>query len=154
LRLTFISRNIVTTPLHFVFYFAVKPEQLWDGLFSSESNRIIFMGAEFEADLRPGGFMAWMGPGADGKITTLVRAEVLRSEPPKILQYTFQLGNRPMKSQVTAELEPETEATKLTISHDHWTEGDQAYTFCSDGWPRILSRLKTLLETGKTFRPH
>jgi len=23
-----------------------------------------------------------------------------------------------------------------------------------DGWPRILSRLKTLLETGKTFRPH
>jgi hypothetical protein len=24
----------------------------------------------------------------------------------------------------------------------------------ADGWPRILSRLKTLLETGKTFRPH
>jgi hypothetical protein len=23
-----------------------------------------------------------------------------------------------------------------------------------DGWPRILSRLKTLIETGKTFKPH
>jgi len=144
----------VTAPLHFVFYFAVGPQQLWDGLFSRESNRIIFMGADFEANLRPGGAMAWKGPGADGKITTLVSGEVLRSEPPKILQYTFQLGNSPQKSQVTAELVPETEATKLTITHDHWTEGDQAYGFCSDGWPRILSRLKTLLETGKTFRPH
>ncbi len=144
----------MTTPLHFVFYFAVKPDQLWEGLVSRESNRIIFIGADFEADLRPGGFMAWMGPGVDGKPTALVKAEILRSEPPKMLQYTFQLGQSPLKSRVTVELEPETEATKLTISHDHWTEGDQAYAFCSDGWPRILSRLKTLLETGKTFRPH
>jgi uncharacterized protein YndB with AHSA1/START domain len=144
----------VTTPLHFVFYFAVKPQQLWDGLFSRESNRIIFMGADFEADLRPGGSMAWKGPGADGKIATLVSGEVLRSEPPKILQYTFQLGNSSMQSRVTAELTPETEATKLAITHDQWIEGDPAYGFCSDGWPRILSRLKTLLETGKTFKPH
>ncbi len=42
------------TPLQFVFYFAVKPEKLWEGLFSPESNRIIFMGADFEADLKPG----------------------------------------------------------------------------------------------------
>jgi uncharacterized protein YndB with AHSA1/START domain len=55
---------------------------------------------------------------------------------------------------VTAELEPETEATKLTITHDQWDEADPAYAFCADGWPRILSRLKTPLETGKTFRPH
>ena len=26
--------------------------------------------------------------------------------------------------------------------------------FSADGWPRILSRLKTLIETGKTFKPH
>jgi hypothetical protein len=55
------------TPLQFVFYFAVKPEKLWEGLFSPESNRIIFVGADFEADLTPGGSMKWIGPGADGK---------------------------------------------------------------------------------------
>jgi len=71
-----------------------------------------------------------------------------------LLQYTFQLGQSPLKSRVTAELQPETEATKLTITHDQWDDGDPAYAFCSDGWPRILSRLKTLLETGRTFRPH
>ena len=45
----------MSTPLTFVFYVAVKPEKLWEGLFSPESNRIIFAGADFEADLKPGG---------------------------------------------------------------------------------------------------
>jgi uncharacterized protein YndB with AHSA1/START domain len=144
----------MSAPLQFVFYFAVKPEKVWDGLFSPESNRIIFTGTDFEADLKSGGTMKWIGPGADGKPSTLVKGEVLRSEPPKLLQYTFELGQSPFKSRVTAELEAETEATKVTIRHDQWDEHDPAYAFCADGWPRILSRLKTLLETGKTFKPH
>jgi hypothetical protein len=37
---------------------------------------------------------------------------------------------------------------------DDWAEDDPACAQNADGWPRILSRLKTLLETGKTFRPH
>jgi len=144
----------MSAPLQFVFYFAVKTEKVWDGLFSPESNRIIFTGTDFEADLKPGGSMKWIGPGADGKPATLVKGEILRSEPPKLLQYTFELGQSPFKSRVTAELEAETEATKVTIRHDQWDEHDPAYAFCADGWPRILSRLKTLLETGKTFKPH
>lgn len=144
----------MTTPLLFVFYIAAKPEKVWEGLFSRESNRIIFMGADFESDLKPGGFMRWVGPGKDEKPSTYVKGEILRCEPPKTLQYIFQLGESPLKSRVTVELEPETEATRVSIKHDEWTKGDQAYAFCADGWPRILSRLKTLLETGKTFRPH
>ena len=52
------------------------------------------------------------------------------------------------------ELTPETEATKVPVTHDEWSEDDKAYKDCADGWPRILSRLKTLIETGKTFKPH
>ena len=48
---------------------------------------------------------------------------------------------------------PETEATKVTVTHDEWAENDPTYTACADGWPHILSRLKTLIETGKTFKP-
>ena len=117
-------RRTMNTPLQFVFYFAVKPEKLWKGLVSSESNRIIFTGADFEADMKPGGSMKWIGPGADGKRATLVKGEILRSEPPKLLQYTFQRGQSPLKSRVTVELEPETEATKLTIIHDHTRRSD------------------------------
>ena len=57
-------------------------------------------------------------------------------------------------SRATIELVPETEATKVTVTHDEWAEDYATYTACADGWPRILSRLKTLLETGKTFKPH
>src|SRR5260221_9502285 len=45
------------TPLRFVFYFAARPDKVWQGFVSSESNRIIFAGAELEADLKPGGPM-------------------------------------------------------------------------------------------------
>lgn len=57
-------------------------------------------------------------------------------------------------SRVKIELTPETEAVKVVVTNDSWEEGDSAYSQNADGWPRILSRLKTLLETGRTFRPH
>jgi uncharacterized protein YndB with AHSA1/START domain len=142
------------TPLHFVFYFAATPEKVWEGFVSPESNRIIFGGAELEVDLEPGGPMNWIGIGADGKRTTYVRGEVLQSQPPKLLQYTFALGTSSRTSRVTLVLVPESEATQVTVTHDGWAEDDAAYASCADGWPRILSRLKTLIETGKTFKPH
>jgi uncharacterized protein YndB with AHSA1/START domain len=142
------------TPLHFVFYFAAPPEKVWEGFVSPESNRIIFGGSELEVELTPGGPMNWNGPGPDGKPTTYVRGKVLQSEPPKLLQYTFALGSSSSDSRVTIELVPESEAVKVSVTHDEWAEDDTGYAFCADGWPRILSRLKTLLETGKTFKPH
>jgi uncharacterized protein YndB with AHSA1/START domain len=143
------------TPLHFVFYFAGPPDKVWEGFVSAESNRIIFGGADLETDLKPGGPMNWVGIGADGQRTIYVRGEVLQAEPPKLLQYTFALGSSSNVSRVTIELTPETEATKVSLTHDQWSEDDAVnYAFCADGWPRILSRLKTLVETGKTFKPH
>lgn len=141
-------------PLSYVFYIAATPEKVWDGFVSPESNRIIFMGAEFEADWKPGGSMAWTGPGPDGKHMVYVRGKVLKHEPPRLLQYNFAMGQNDKESRVTLELTPETEATKVQVTHDQWAEGDSTYNSCADGWPRILSRLKTLLETGKTFKPH
>jgi uncharacterized protein YndB with AHSA1/START domain len=141
-------------PLHFVFYFAAPPEKVWEGFVSSESNRVIFGGAELEVDLKPGGPMNWVGAGPDGTRSVYVRGEVLHVEPPKLLQYSFALGSSSNVSRVTIELVPESEATKVSVTHDQWAEGDIGFASCADGWPRILSRLKTLIETGKTFKPH
>jgi uncharacterized protein YndB with AHSA1/START domain len=98
--------------------------------------------------------MNWVGPGADGQRSVYVRGEVLQSEPPKLLQYTFALGASDKVSRVTIELVAESEATRVEVTHDQWAEDDAGYAPCADGWPRILSRLKTLIETGKTFKPH
>src|SRR5271169_3838715 len=129
-------------PLCFVFYFAVTPEKVWEGFVSPELNRIIFMGAELQIDLRPGGPMNFVGPGSDGKLTTYVRGEILEADPPKLLRYTFAIGQSEKTSRVTVELTPESEATKVVVTHDHWAQDDQqTYIACADGWPRILSRL-------------
>src|SRR5215475_14076292 len=141
-------------PLHFVFYIAEPPNKVWDGFVSPQSNRVLFAGAELEADLKPGGPMNWVGTGADGTRVTYVRSEVLQSDPPRLLKYTFSLGSSSKVSRVTIELTPETEATKVSLTHDQWGEDDSADVSSADGWPRILSRLKTLIETGKTFKPH
>jgi hypothetical protein len=52
------------------------------------------------------------------------------------------------------EVDSGNEATQVTVTQDEWAEDDPGYASCADGWPRILSRLKTLVETGKTFKPH
>jgi uncharacterized protein YndB with AHSA1/START domain len=141
------------SPMRFVFYIAAPTEKVWEGLVSPESNRVLF-GAELEAQLKPGGAMNWTGAGPDGKRVTYVHGEVLRAEPPKLLQYTFAIGPSEKFSRVTVELTQETEATKVSVTHDQWAEDDNSYAATADGWPRILSRLKTLIEIGKTFKPH
>jgi uncharacterized protein YndB with AHSA1/START domain len=146
--------NMAKTPLTFTYYIAAPVEKVWDGFVSKEANQKIFMGADFEVDLRPGGAMTWSGPGKDGKPTRYVTGQVLRVDAPKLLEYKFGMGTGETMSRVKGELTPETEAVKVTVVNDEWAEDDPAYAQNADGWPRILSRLKTLLETGKTFRPH
>lgn len=141
-------------PLIFTYYIAAPLEKVWNGFVSKEVNQTIFMGAQFEVDLRPGGAMTWSGPGKDGKPVRYVTGEVLRVEPQKLLEYRFGMGDGAVMSRVKVELTPETEAVKVVLTNDEWEENDPAYALNADGWPRILSRLKTLLETGKTFRPH
>src|SRR5260370_38488112 len=105
------------TPMKYIFYIAATPEKVWEGFVSRESNRIIFSGAEFQADFKPGGSLAWVGAGPDGKPMTYVRGEVLRFEPPKVFQYTFAMGQNDKPSHATIELLPETDATKRAVRH-------------------------------------
>jgi hypothetical protein len=37
----------------------------------------------------------------------------------------------------------------LTVVHDGWSTSEGLYQAVSEGWPLILSGLKTLLETGE-----
>ena len=141
-------------PLILTYYIAAPVEKVWEGFVSKEANRTIFMGADFEVDLRPGGAMAWSGPGKDGKLVRYVTGEVLRVDAPRLLEYRFGMGDGKVMSRVKVELTPESEAVKVVVTNDEFAEDDPAYAQNADGWPRILSRLKTLLETGKTFRPH
>jgi hypothetical protein len=50
---------------------------------------------------------------------------------------------------VTFELEPIGSMVKLTVIHDDFEPGSEMLKGVSEGWPAILSGLKTLLETGE-----
>jgi uncharacterized protein YndB with AHSA1/START domain len=52
-------------------------------------------------------------------------------------------------SRCTIELEPEYQSVKLTITHEIDPPDSPFIMAVSDGWPRILSNLKSLLETGE-----
>src|SRR5258707_4713147 len=117
----------VQAPLKYVFYIAATPEKVWEGFVSRESNRIIFSGAELQADFKPGGLLAWVGAGPHGKPMTYVRGQVLRFEPPKVFQYTFAMGQNGKASRATIELVPDTEATKATVTHRDRAEHDSPY---------------------------
>jgi len=46
------------------------------------------------------------------------------------------------------ELEPSGTAVKLSITHTIEREPSQFIEAVSDGWPKVISNLKSLLETG------
>ena len=90
---------------------------------------------------------------------------ILESDAPKRLAYTWhtftpewasangyseddrlKFANE-SRSKVTFDLEPAGDLVKLTVIHDGFEPGTGIIEGVSQGWPRILSELKTLLET-------
>jgi DNA-binding transcriptional ArsR family regulator/uncharacterized protein YndB with AHSA1/START domain len=55
------------------------------------------------------------------------------------------------RSNVAFEIEDLDGMVKLTVIHDGFRPGSEVLETISQGWPHILSNLKTLLETGETF---
>jgi hypothetical protein len=49
---------------------------------------------------------------------------------------------------VTFDIQPVGELVRLTVAHDDFDAGSTVLEGISEGWPRVLSDLKTLLETG------
>jgi uncharacterized protein YndB with AHSA1/START domain len=87
-----------------------------------------------------------------------LQGEVLRVEPPRILSYMFgvegadgRLRERP--SRVTFEITPSMGSVKLTLIHDDFAPGSTMLDEISQGWPAILSGLKSLLERGRALFP-
>ncbi len=50
---------------------------------------------------------------------------------------------------MTFEIEPRGEYVRLTVVHDGFQPGSAVLPSITDGWPLVISGLKTLLETGE-----
>ena len=64
-------------------------------------------------------------------------------------EYFARIAAEP-RSRVSFEIEPEgDDRVRLTVIHEGFEEGSAMLESISDGWPRVLANLKTLLETGE-----
>jgi uncharacterized protein YndB with AHSA1/START domain len=133
----------------FVTYIKTTPEKLWEAITRSQFTRQYFYGTSIESDWSPGASLIYRMPdqslAADGKIIELERG--------KKLSITFRpLWNpefaKDAAGRVTWEIEPQGAVCKLTVVHDNFPPESKVYEDVAQGWPFILSGLKTLLETG------
>ena len=73
--------------------------------------------------------------------------------PPRRLAYTFVNLSDKYKNEfpalATFVLEPYGKLVKLTLTHEGFTAGGKFLSAVSQGWPAILSSLKSMLETGQ-----
>jgi uncharacterized protein YndB with AHSA1/START domain/DNA-binding transcriptional ArsR family regulator len=132
-------------------YIRTTPDRLWRAITTDEGARKSF-GCGLEIDLRPGGSYRYTQlDGSPAHFGTL-----LEVDPPRRLVQTFEHafsaehgGGPADRSRVTWEVEPRPGGVcKLTLVHDGWASESQSFRSASEGWPRILSALKTLMETG------
>ena len=57
------------------------------------------------------------------------------------------------RTTATIEIEPLAGMVKLTVVHDGFDADSTMISMVSEGWPQILSALKTLMETGEVLSP-
>jgi uncharacterized protein YndB with AHSA1/START domain len=135
----------------YTIYIASTPEKVWEALTRSEFSRKYFFGNSVEVDLRVGG--AYIVRTPDGALH--ISGEVVECVAPRRLTVTFnvnwpELVEKLGPTLVTYEIEQAGEAVRLTMteSHDRALD-DDILSGGRQGWPAILSSLKSLLETGQ-----
>jgi uncharacterized protein YndB with AHSA1/START domain/DNA-binding transcriptional ArsR family regulator len=154
------------TEFVYVTYIHTTPEKLWRAL-TDPTFTLRYWGIGMQSDWKVGSpiRMQW-GPGQEFRDVDQV---VLEAEPHRRLSYrwhnyqrehaelfgwsdeTFaELIKEPL-SRVTFDLELFGEAVKLTVVHDGFQPDSEMLKGVRDGWPAILSNLKTLLETSETL---
>jgi len=136
----------------YVTYIRTTPEKLWDALLKPEFTRAYWFGIWQDCDWQKGAPWKLMFP--DGRVADT--GEVVEIEKPKRLVLKWRNEFRPELraegySRCVIELEPADETVKLTITHEIGTSGSKFIEAVSGGWPKILSSLKSLLETGRAL---
>ena len=133
----------------YVTYIRTTPEKLWSALTDVEFMKQYWFDMRCESDWKPGS--PWKLVSGEGQV--LDAGEIVESEPPRRLVIRWQHQKRPeLKAEgyslCTMELESTGTAVKLSITHSIGREGSKLIEAVSGGWPKIISNLKSLLETG------
>lgn len=145
------THGVETLKHRYVTYIRATPEALWRAITDGAFTQRYFHGTQVVSSLEPGAPFLYKFP--DGSVC--VSGEVVESDPPRRLVHTWQFQNPEREldppSRVTWEIERDGPLCKLTLIHDGFPRSTATYGMVRDGWPLVLSGLKTLLETGQAM---
>jgi uncharacterized protein YndB with AHSA1/START domain len=134
----------------YTIYIVSTPEKVWQALTSAEFSRKYFFGNAVEVDLRVGGAYTVRTP--DGALH--ISGEVIECDPPNKLTITFNVNwpaliEKLGPTLVSYQIEQVGEVVRLTLRQSHDRPiSDDILAGGRQGWPAILSSLKSVLETG------
>jgi uncharacterized protein YndB with AHSA1/START domain len=132
----------------YVTYIAATPEKIWAALIEGELTRQYWR-HENVSDWQPGS--KWELIADDGEHTVKHVGKVLESVANKRLVLTWadpaDAADPAKHSRVAIDIGTVGEMVRLTVTHDELTPDMQRKI--TYGWPRVLSSLKSFLETGR-----
>jgi uncharacterized protein YndB with AHSA1/START domain len=133
----------------YVAYIRTTPEELWSALTDAEFMKQYWFGNHCESEWVAGS--PWKMVYPDGRVVDA--GEIVEADPPRRLVIRWQHQDKPElaaegESLCTMELEPSGPAVKLSITHTIGREPSKLIEAVSGGWPKVISNLKSLLETG------
>jgi uncharacterized protein YndB with AHSA1/START domain len=133
----------------YVTYIRTTPEKLWAALTDAEFSKEYWFGCRSESAWTAGS--PWTLTSSGGEI--IDAGEIVEAAPPRRLVIRWQHQKKPeLKAEgpslCTMEIEPSGSAVKLSITHTIEREPSKFIEAVTGGWPKIVSNLKSLLETG------
>lgn len=140
----------------YVSYIAAAPEKIWQAFIDTDMMKEYWIGPGSDcsrvnvSDWRLGS--KWEHQRVDGSGIVDIVGKVVEFAPPHRMVLTWarpsEADDETKHSRVSIDIEAlEGGTVRLTVAHDGLDE--QMLAGISGGWPKVLSNLKTLLETGK-----
>jgi uncharacterized protein YndB with AHSA1/START domain len=137
------------TSFVYVTYIRSTPEKVFDAITKPEVARR-YWGHENVSDWKPGS--NWQHVRANEQRTVELVGKVVEVSPPTRLVITWanasQADDPDATSRVSFDIVPYDDMVRLTVTHDELEAGSGMAKGIQQGWPIVLSSLKSLLETG------
>lgn len=144
------------TSFTYVIYIASTPEKVWDALTKDEWTEQYFFGRRVKSGWKEGSEVVYLRENDELDVV----GKVLKNEQHRVISFTWGVPEDPTPrdrpTHVTFELVSLEGTVKVTLRHENLLPEDivedaDSFYGLNNGWPAILSNLKSLLETGKTL---